>query len=250
MPTELTQLELMEVSLVDAGDDPHAKVSLFKRHPQEGESMTDETTDDLLNKEDTTEEEECMDDDEEMVEGEDKKPTRKSWKSEAETLAQYLEEAVAKIAELEAAAVEKAKPKEEMIDVDGEMVAKSAVPAPVLKKLEELEKAKEAEELRKRADEVLPNFKGTPDQRGKLLKSVGEDEDLLEMLRAADALFASLFDEVGKTDAKNDLKTPAEKFEDMVKAKQAETKDSYHKAYAAISKTAEGRALLKEINKK
>lgn len=250
MPTELTQLELMEVSLVDAGDDPHAKVSLFKRHPQEGESMTSETTDDLLNKEDPTKEEEYMDETEEMMEGEDKKPTRKSWKTEAETLKQKLEEAVAKIADMEAAAIEKSKPKEEMIDVDGEMVAKSTVPAPILKKLEELEKAKEAEELRKRADEVLPNFKGTPDQRGKLLKSVGEDEALLEILRAADALFAGLFDEVGKTDAKNDLKTPTEKFEDMVKAKQAETKESYHKAYAAISKTAEGRALLKEINKK
>ena len=65
-----------------------------------------------------------------------------------------------------------------------------------------------------------------------------------------EASVTQLFDEVGKTDAKNDLKTPSEKFEDMVKAKQAETGDSYHKAYATISKTAEGRALLKEINKK
>lgn len=244
MPIELTNLELMEVSLVDAGDDPLAKIAIYKRSPKEGENMQEETKpDDLENEEVTSETNE--------------KPTRKSYKTEAEELKKSLEEAEAKILELteklsakEAEELEKAKPQEETIEVDGEMVAKSAIPAPVLKKLEELEKAKAAEELRKRADEVLPNFKGTPDQRGKLLKSVGEDEDLLEILRAADALFASLFDEVGKTDAKNDLKTPTEKFEDLVKAKQAETKDSYHKAYATVSKTAEGRALLKEINKK
>ena len=41
MPTELVNLELEEVSLVDMGDDPLAKVAIFKRSP-EGEDMEDD----------------------------------------------------------------------------------------------------------------------------------------------------------------------------------------------------------------
>ena len=46
MPTELTSLELEEVSLVDMGDDPLAKVAIFKRNP-EGEDMDNENAEDL-----------------------------------------------------------------------------------------------------------------------------------------------------------------------------------------------------------
>ena len=41
MPTELVNLELEEVSLVDMGDDPLAKVALYKRSP-EGEHMEED----------------------------------------------------------------------------------------------------------------------------------------------------------------------------------------------------------------
>jgi len=44
MPTELVHLELEEVSLVDMGDDPLAKVAIFKRNP-EGEDMENEEID-------------------------------------------------------------------------------------------------------------------------------------------------------------------------------------------------------------
>ena len=273
MPTELVNLELQEVSLVDMGDDPLAKVALYKRSP-EGEHMENETTENL----DTTEKgmkeekmmdngassEEMMDDEEEMMDGE-KKPTqgasasqtRKSWKAEAQllesanqVLIEEIETYKAKVAELEAVSLEKAKPQEEMIEVEGEMVAKAAIPTPVLKKLEEMQKAIEVEALRKRAEEVLPNFKGTADERGKLLKSIGEDEALLAILRAADAAFAGIFQEVGKTDAENDLKTPAVKLNEMVKARQEDKKEDFYKAYAAVIKTAEGKALLLETYKK
>jgi hypothetical protein len=262
MPTELTNLELMEVSLVDAGDDPLAKTVLFKRKP-EGEAMTDEEeikVEDTekgygMPKEDKVKMDDDMDDLDDMEEMDDdemepKKPTRKSYKAEAQALAEEVETLKAKIAELEVAAIEKAAP-EEMVDVGGEMVAKSAIPAPVLKQLEELKKAHEAEELRKRAQETLPNFKGTADQRGKLLKSIGEDQDLLAMLLAADALFGQMFGEVGKTDAANDLKAPAEKLNDLVKAYQEEKKEKdFHKAYAAVIKTEQGRSLVLETYKK
>ena len=268
MPTELVNLELEEVSLVDMGDDPLAKVALTKRSP-EGEHMENETTEDLEKgyKEDEKKQmmgngastDEMMDEEDMMEdEMEGKKPTRKSWKSEAlafeeanKVLLEEIETYKAKVAELEAAVVEKAKPAEEMIEVEGEMIAKSAVPAPILKKLEEMQKAAEVEALRKRADEVLPNFKGTADERGKLLKSIGNDEALLAILRAADAAFAGIYQEVGKTDAENDLKTPNEKLNDMVKAYQEEKKEKdFYKAYAAVIKTAQGKSLLLETYKK
>lgn len=267
MPTELVNLELEEVSLVDMGDDPLAKVALYKRSP-EGEHMEDENKEALDTSEKGYKEEKKIeievdgeDDEEDMMEDEmegEKKPARKSWKSEAlafeeanKVLLEEIETYKAKVAELEAAVVEKAKPAEEMIEVEGEMIAKSAIPAPILKKLEEMQKAAEVEALRKRADEVLPNFKGTADERGKLLKSIGNDEALLAILRAADAAFAGIYQEVGKTDAENDLKSPNDKLNDMVKAYQEEKKEKdFYKAYAAVIKTAQGKSLLLETYKK
>lgn len=268
MPTELVNLELEEVSLVDMGDDPLAKVALYKRSP-EGEHMDNETTEEAIEKVDETEkgymkeekkieiEVDGEDDEEDMMEEEGKKPTRKSWKAEAQAfeevnkmLLEEIETYKAKVAELEAAVVTKAAPAEEMMEVEGEMIAKSAIPAPILKKLEEMQKAVEVEALRKRAEEVLPNFKGTADERGKLLKSVGTDEGMLALLKAADAAFAGVYQEVGKTDAENDLKTAAEKLKDITKAYQTEKGEkSFEKAYAAIVKTAQGRALVLETYK-
>ena len=269
MATLLENLELEEVSLVDEPANQEARIVLFKS-ASEGVKMTEELKEDLTQV-DATEKgyKEDMkpadkmddmdeDDEDEMMEEEGKKPTRKSWKAEAvaledvnKMLLEEIETYKAKINELEAEAIEKAKPKEEMIEVEGEMIAKSAVPAPILKKLEEMQKAVEVEALRKRAEEVLPNFKGTADERGKLLKSVGDDENLLTLLKAADAAFAGVFQEVGKTDAENDLKTPAQKLEDLTKAYQTEKGEkSFEKAYAAIVKTAQGRALVLETYKK
>ena len=270
MPTELVNLELEEVSLVDMGDDPLAKVALYKRSP-EGEHMDNENTEDLTSVEETEKgymkeekkieiEVDGEDDEEDMMMEDDregKKPTRKSWKAEAlafedvnKMLLEEIETYKAKVAELEAAVVTKAAPAEEMMEVEGEMIAKSAIPAPILKKLEEMQKAVEVEALRKRAEEVLPNFKGTADERGKLLKSVGTDEGLLALLKAADAAFAGVYQEVGKTDAENDLKTAAEKLKDLTKAYQTEKGEkSFEKAYAAIVKTAQGRALVLETYK-
>jgi hypothetical protein len=291
MPTELVNLELEEVSLVDMGDDPLAKVAIFKRSP-EGENMEDDVEKGIsIEIEIKSPEEEMMDAQMEMQQetppmekadmcenctdatcmgcdgevgmmpeadkGYDEKPMRKSWKSEAQAfeevnkmLLEEIETYKAKVSELEVAAITKAAPTEEMIEVEGQSIAKSAIPAPILKKLEEMQKAVETEALRKRAEEVLPNFKGTADERGKLLKSVGEDENLLTLLKAADAAFAGVYQEVGKTDAANDLKTATEKLNDLVKGFQEDKQEKdFHKAYAAVIKTAQGRALVLETYK-
>ena len=279
MPTELVNLELEEVSLVDLGDDPLAKVAIFKSSP-EGEQMEEDVEKGIsIEIEIKSPEEEMMELQAEMQQPMEKmepcdnctdstckdckdamasdKPMRKSWKAEAQSLEEVnkmlleeIETLKSEVGKLEAETLEKAKPAEETIEVGGEMVAKSAIPAPVLKQLEELQQAREGEELRKRAEKVLPNFKGTADERGKLLKSIGEDETLLAILRAADAAFAGIFQEVGKTDAENDLKTPADKLNDMVKFRQEEKKEDFYKAYAAVIKTAEGKSLLLETYKK
>lgn len=230
---ELTDLDLFEVSLVDAGDDPLAKVTLLKR--KGNSDMSDETK-------------EAME--KQLADANQEIETLKAKVAELETVNTEVETLKLKIDELEQAEIEKAKPKEELIDFDGEMIAKSAIPAPVLKQLEELQKAKEAEELRKHADEKLPNFKGSADQRGKLLKSIGDDAELLELLMAADALFATLFVEKGKTDAQEDLKDADAKLNDLVKAYQDEKKITYHQAYLEVSKTAEGLALINKTYKK
>lgn len=261
MPTELVNLELEEVSLVDMGDDPLAKVAIFKRNP-EGETMEEDTQMEVEKapKEDKkvvleveTEDDDMEDEMEYEMEG--KKPTRKSWKAEAQSLEEVNKMLLEEIETLKTALATKEveKKADEMIDFDGEMIAKSAIPAPVLKKLEEVEKARQAEEIRKKAREVLPNFKGTEDQRGKLLKSIeGVDEydAILEALLAADALFASAFAEVGKADASGDFGSAEDKLEGMAKAYAAENGTTFEKGYAAVIKTAEGKALFKEINKK
>lgn len=222
MATELTDLDLFEVSLVDDGDDPLAKVSLFKRK-----------------------------------EGSDMEKTKEQWQEEVDTLTQEITTLKAKVDEAEADAIEKAKTQEDTIEIDGEMIAKSAIPASVLKRMETLEteakellKAKEQEDLRKMAREKLPSMKGTEDQKGKLLKAVGDDADLLEILIAADKLFGELFKEKGKTDSENDMKTADAKLDDMVKAHMVEKNTTFYSAYADVIKTAAGKALLQETRKK
>lgn len=248
---ELLDLELDEVSLVDSPANKSATVALFKREtPMENEIQTEDELlkayDDKKMSEDEMMDDDEMEDDEEEMMG-NKKPARKSYKAECELLKSEIASLQAQIEELKKGSVEKAA---EMIEVDGEMIAKSSIPAPILKKLEEVEKARAAEELRKRADEVLPNFKGTADQRGKLLKSIGDDQELIEMLRAADKLFEGMMSEVGKSDANGDFGSADAKLEALAKAYSAEKGVTFQQGYSAVIKTAEGKALLKETYKK
>ena len=242
---ELLDLQLDEVSLVDSPANKSATVALFKRDT----TMTDETKKEELEKakshnpatEVETPEEDATDT---MTEEEEaKKPLAKSAReveleAEVERLTKALE------------AKEEVTKADELIDFSGEMVAKSAIPAPVLKKLEEVQKAQEVAELHKRAEADLPNFKGTVEQRGKLLKSIGGDADLLALLRAADAAFAGLYQEVGKTDVDAGLLTADQKLDQLVKSHQEEKKVDFYKAYAAVIKTAEGKDLLLQTYKK
>ncbi len=220
---ELTELELDEVSLVDSPANKGATVALFKRETP-------------MNEDETKMEEQV-----ETVA-----------KADFDALAAEKAELEAKIETLKAELVAKEEvekaAKEEFIDFEGERVNKAAIPAPVLKKLEDMQKAAEKEELRKRAREVLPNFKGTEDQRGALLKSIeGLDDEaaLLEALKAADALFAAMFGEIGKKATADDLKNPEERLNDLAKEFAKSKGITPEKAYIEVLKTEEGKKLYK-----
>jgi uncharacterized membrane-anchored protein YhcB (DUF1043 family) len=144
------------------------------------------------------------------------------------------------------------KAEEEMMDIEGEMVAKSTIPTPVLKALEaaavakrehELEKADV--ELTKSAGEVLPHFEAGAAKT--LLKSFSEDDAIMVMLKAADAAFAASMQEFGKSDVDGEFATSADKLDALVKSYMDENqlkKSEFAKAYAAVAKTDEGKALI------
>lgn len=229
MPTELKDLELFEVSLVDAGDDPLAKVTLFKR--KGNSDMSDEV---MKTKEDV---------EKELTEANET----------IETLKAKVEELEAKEVE-----IEKAKTDEDTIEIDGEKIQKSAIPATVLKALEkeraakeELQKAADKSALEKRAVETFKNMKGTPEQKGRLFKFVEADAELMEILRAVDALFANLTQEVGDTEVAKEMKEAKDLVEEEVSKLQTVDKSlTYHQAYAKLASTPEGLQLItKTYNK-
>lgn len=146
---------------------------------------------------------------------------------------------------------------EEFIEVDGEKIAKSTVPAPVLAMLEksakeadDLRKAAQYTELKKRAVEMLPNMGGTEDIKAALLKAVesvsdeAARDDILKSLKAADAAVKKSFEERGQDFV--DETTPAAKLDKMAKELAAKDGVTFHAAYAEIVKSAEGRKLAAE----
>jgi hypothetical protein len=144
------------------------------------------------------------------------------------------------------------KAEEEMMDIDGEMVAKSDIPAPVLKALEAAAVAKREHEiekadleLTKKADEILPHFETGAAKS--LLKSFSEDEATMVMLKAADAALEASMQEFGKSDVDGEFATSTDKLNALVKSYMDENqlkKSEFAKAYAAVAKTDEGKALI------
>ena len=138
----------------------------------------------------------------------------------------------------------------EYIEYEGEQINKADVPAVILKALEEAEFAKADAELTKRATEALPHF--AEDVAKSLVAEFGEVEGVMEALKAADATFAESMEEVGKSDADGEFATAADKMESLVKSYMDENKmkkGDYAKAYAAVAKTDEGKALINKSYK-
>ena len=283
MPNLLKNLHLEELSLVDRPANAQAMVSLFKRDNSKEEitKMNEEmeakvkaymedkgcgrgeamkALDMYMEKADEAAEEvaEKADSDVEAVEAPELDVD--TYKADAERL--YNENRHLRKGLIDAGyvirgdSIEK-KAEEEMMDIDGEMVVKSDIPAPVLKALEaaavakrehELEKADI--ELTKSAGEVLPHFEAGAAKT--LLKSFSEDEAIMVMLKAADAAFAASMQEFGKSDVDGEFATSADKLDALVKSYMDDNKlkkSDFAKAYAAVAKTDEGRTLINKSYK-
>lgn len=280
MPNLLKNLQLEELSLVDRPANAQAMVSLFKRdNSEEVEKMTDEMEAKVkaymkekacgrdeamkaLGYKDTMKADEVEVDVEADIEAD-----VEALKTEKAALANDVERLRADNERLQKAliedgyvitaeAVEKKAPAE-MIEVEGEMVAKADIPAPVLKALEAAEVAKKEHEiekadieLTKKAEEVLPHFDVAVAKS--LLKSFSEEEAIMEALKAADAALASAMEEFGKSDVDGEFATSADKLDALVKRYMDENqlkKSEYAKAYAAVAKTDEGKSLINKSYK-
>lgn len=257
----LKQLELDELSLVDRPANAQAKVALFKRDTEESD-MTNEVekmSDDLKAKlkpymDKGMNEEEAMKAYEMDMKKSDEEPVDLSLdvlEAEVETLKAQNEDLRKALIEngfvIKADAIEK-KEEVETIEVEGEMVVKSDIPAPVLKALEAAAVEKRQVELRKAAEAELPHF--DVEVAMQLLDVIKEDAKVLEALKGADAAFAAAMDEVGEKAVDADMLDPQSKLDKMVEAHVAEHGVNKYAAFDAISKTAEGKALIAKTYEK
>ena len=271
MPNLLKNLHLEELSLVDRPANAQAMVSLFKRDNSEEEITK-------MNEEMEAKVKAYMDD-KGCGRGEAMKALGYDMEKADEVVTEEVAEKAAPEVDVEALksdvdrltaenqhlrkglidngyviradSIEK-KAEEEMMDIDGEMVAKSDIPAPVLKALEAAAVAKREHEiekadleLTKKAEEVLPHFEAGAAKS--LLKSFSEDEAIMVMLKAADAAFEASMQEFGKSDVDGEFATSADKLDALVKSYMDENqlkKSEFAKAYAAVAKTDEGKALI------
>ena len=261
MPNLLKNLHLEELSLVDRPANAQAMVSLFKRDTS-GDDMSVKTTkmsEDMKAKlkpymdKGMSEEEAMKAYKEDMKKADDSEGEAAD---EVETLKADLERSRKECERLTKALIDngfvikadvvekKDAPKEEMIEVEGEMVAKSAIPAPVLKALEAAAIEKADIELTKRATETLPHFEL---KAAKGLLKFDLDDEIMAILMAADKLFEETMTEVGKSDADGEFASANDKMDALVKNYMEEhqmKKSQYAVAYAAVAKTDEGKALI------
>jgi hypothetical protein len=283
MTTLLENLQLEEVSLVDRPANQEATIALFKRDNSEKEvaKMTDEMEakvkaymeekacgkeeamkalgyDMMKSEEEAIEAPEAVEvdkaEEEEVAEApEAVEVDVEALKADVETLKAENERLRKGLIDngyvIKAEAIEK-KAEVEMLEVEGEMVVKSDIPAPVLKALEAAAVEKADIELTKRAGEALPHF--SVDVAKALVAKFAEEEAIMEALKAADAAFEAAMQEFGKSDVDGEFATSADKLDALVKSYMDDNqlkKSEYAKAYAAVAKTDEGKSLINKSYK-
>tara|TARA_R110000851_G_scaffold14310_1_gene48459 strand:+ start:300 stop:1091 length:792 start_codon:yes stop_codon:yes gene_type:complete len=256
MPNLLKQLELDELSLVDRPANKQAMVSLYKRDNSEGDTMENEVekmSDDMKAKlkpymDKGMSEEEAM----KMY---NMKKTYEGPLDEVDTVKAELGLAKAEVDRLsksleDAGYIVKADAIEKMVEPEfvtygDEQINKADIPAVILKALEEAEVAKADAILVKHAEAELPNF--DIEVAKSLVANFGDEETIMQALKAADKAFADSMTELGKSDVDGEFATAADKLEALVKSYMDDNKmkKSQHAlAYAAVAKTDEGKALI------
>ena len=261
MATELLELQLEELSLVDRPANAEAMVTLFKRDDVQQEEV-DKMTDEQDTKVKAYMEKHSCGKDEAMkalgynVEKAEEANPAEELTAEIETLKAENERLRKGLLDegyvIKAEAIEKKAP-QEFVEYEGEQINKADIPAPILKALEtaEIEKADMA--LTKRAEETLPHF-SVEAAKGLLsaVSKMDEAEMLIEALIAADKAFSDKMEEFGKSDVDGEFSSASDKVEHMVKSHMEEyglTKKDYAKAYAAVAKTEEGKSLIAKAYK-
>lgn len=139
----------------------------------------------------------------------------------------------------------------EYVEIDGEKVEKSLVPAPVLKALEKAaadiakmqQKAEEAE-LAKRGASELPNLAGTDLAKGRLLKALEGDADLLAAVKAADAAMKANYTETGSGEVDSDALDADARLTKMARDYAAEKGVTFEQAYDTVTQSGEGAEIL------
>ena len=255
---DLEDIELLELSLVDNPANQHAAVVLFKRSEynptvkpkNEGETQKGDgsvTVEELTKKLESFQAQ--------VADLTKKAETEAAARAAAETALAALTKSAedAGLDVKDGKITKRADP--EYVEIDGEKVEKSLVPAPVLKmladsaaKIAKMEAAAAEVVLTKRGAEELPNLAGTPLAKGKLLQAVeaSGDADMLKALRAADAAMKDAFVEKGNGNV-NDEASPEHKLNTLAKAHAAQAAVSFEMAYAEVTKAGEGAALLAQI---
>lgn len=135
----------------------------------------------------------------------------------------------------------------EMIEVAGVATDKASLPEHVVAALEAAAEEKATAELKELATSELPNMRGETAMA--LVKAFADNPEVMQDLKAADALLEGKMEETGEASVEADMKTAKEKMDDLVEAHMAETGDNIHKARAAVMETKEGRKLATEIKK-
>ena len=280
MPNLLKNLHLEELSLVDRPANAQAMVSLFKRDNSD-EEITKMNEEMEAKVKAYMEDKACGKEEAMKALGYDMEKAEEAVAEEAEVAVEAPEAELIDIEALKAdiarftaeneklrkglidagfvitaEAIEK-KAEVEMMEVEGEMVVKSDIPAPVLKALEAADVAKREHEiekadieLTKRAGETLPHF--ATDVAKSLVAKFYEDEAIMEALKAADAAFEAAMQEFGKSDVDGEFATSADKLDALVKSYMDENqlkKSEFAKAYAAVAKTDAGKALINKSYK-
>ena len=275
MPFNVTDLELIELSLVDEPANPAARVVMFKRAAPDDDKIQElidggmpeaEARDQVARMRrnkgagptgDLDKGDRSMSDQEKRLE--ELEAANKRLEASRDALVKSLEGEgyVVQIAD-DAVTVEKRKP-EDYIDGAGEAVLKSALPASVLAmiskqagELAEVTKKLEAEELVKRVSAEIPHLAGAPAMKGAVLKAVDAiaDDEVRKaahaMLKGANTLASKLTREFGtvapeETDAMSELNKMAEDY-------AVEKKVTFAKAFAEVTLTGRGAELFAKRN--
>jgi len=275
---DITEFILEEVSLVDDPANQEAKVALFKRnnHPSgapddkfgvKERPMPDNKSPEQQRREELLLEKGIKQEQVDLIEKSGLAELLMDFMQRAEAAEKLCEKAMDDASTIEdvikaaggeiadGKLVMKKAEEPEYIEVDGEKVLKSAIPAPLLRKMEkqnddlqELKKERELEKLEKRAEKELPHLGGSNTAKGQLLKAIdglgkSAAEELHRALKAADAAVSKMFDEVGKAGG-DDEGTAASDLRKMAEA-HAEAKNvSYETAFSDVIKTKRGKELL------